>query len=479
MERIDILKEPEIHLKGEQKKVYCLPSNGPVLVKGSAGSGKTLVAIARARYLKNLAQQDMFSRNVRIAFFTYDKSLRDEVATYFNDRQIYVNNIDSWVAGFLSRRNGHRLQEPLTNYQIRRECIRMAKSLTFSNSPNKAIAIKGNDFYFDEIEWIKSRLIETESEYVEMPRSGRGTADRVTKEDRHLLWHLKEVFDAELEKRNLTLFADRISVAIKELERHPLDETDSFSHVIVDEAQDFTLAQLRLISLIANGDASTSKSISLFADVAQTIYESGFSWKDANITVAGSRSFTFNHNYRNTKQIAQAASSLLSHEENKDEIVDMTIPERDGAKPILLTGNAKNVVGSLKVIIDSIPIGETCAIGVCTNKEKDTLVNALGTRFFATDKGKTTQSDQNGRKVIHVRTLQKMKGLQFDNVILWDMTEGRFPSPWDADKDLSKLRKLLYVAMTRACKMLVICAFGKPSPLVSEIAPTLLEVRNV
>ena len=177
MERIDILREPEIHLKGEQKKVYCLPSNGPVLangpvlVKGSAGSGKTLVAIARARYLRNLTQQDMFSRNVRIAFFTYDKSLRDEVVTYFNDPRIYVNNIDSWVAGFLSRRKGHRLQEPLTNYQIRRECIRTAKSLTFSNSPNKAIAIKGNDFYFDEIEWIKSRLVESESEYVEMPRT--------------------------------------------------------------------------------------------------------------------------------------------------------------------------------------------------------------------------------------------------------------------------------------------------------------------
>lgn len=479
MEWQQILHEPELHLKGEQKKVYCLPSNGPVLVKGSAGSGKTLVAIARARYLRNLALQDMFSRNVRIAFFTYDKSLRDEVATYFNDPKIYVNNIDSWVAGFLSRRNGHGLQAALTDYQIRRECIKAAKLATFSNMPSRAIAIKGNDFYFDEIEWIKSRLIETESEYVEMPRSGRGTADRVTKEDRRLLWHLKEVFDAELEKRNLSLFADRISMAIKELEHHPLNEAESFSHVIVDEAQDFTLAQLRLISLIANGDTSTSKSISLFADVAQTIYESGFSWKDANITVAGSRSFTFNHNYRNSKQIAQAASSLLSHEENKDEIVDMTIPERDGAKPILLKGNAKNVLGSLKAIIDSIPTSETCAIGVCTNTEKDALVNALGKRFFATDKGKTTQSNQNGRKVIHVRTLQKMKGLQFDNVILWDMTEGRFPSPWDADKDLSKLRKLLYVAMTRACKMLVICAFGKPSPLVSEIAPTFLEVRNV
>ena len=64
MERNYILSEPEIHLKGEQKKVYRLPSNGPELVKGSAGSGKTLVAIARARYLRNLAQQDMVALRV-------------------------------------------------------------------------------------------------------------------------------------------------------------------------------------------------------------------------------------------------------------------------------------------------------------------------------------------------------------------------------------------------------------------------------
>ncbi len=479
MERYDILREPELHLKGEQKKVYCLPSNGPVLVKGSAGSGKTLVAIARARYLRNLAQQDMFTANLRIAFFTYDKSLRDEIATYFNDSSIYVNNIDSWVARFLSKRYGRRLQEPLTDYQVRRECIRAAKSRTFANVPLRAISGKGNDFYFDEIEWIKSRLIESESEYVEMPRTGRGTADRVTKEDRHFLWNLKEAFDAELKKRNLSLFADRISLAIKEIERHPLDESESFTHVIVDEAQDFTLAQLRLISLIAKGETLTSKSISLFADVAQTIYESGFSWKDANITVAGSRSYIFNRNYRNTRQIAEAAASLLSHEEDKDEIVDMAIPEREGTKPVLIIGAAKEVARELSRLLESVPIKETCAFGVCTNAEKKELVSALGKRFFATDSRTTTLSEQDGRRVIHVRTMQKMKGLQFDNVILWNMTEGHFPSQWDSDKDLSKLRKLLYVAMTRACKKLVICVFGKPSALVNEISSTLLEVRNV
>lgn len=479
MDRQHILQEPELHLKGEQKKVYCLPSNGPVLVKGSAGSGKTLVAIARARYLRNLAKQDMFSPNVRIAFFTYDKSLRNEVATYFNDPDIYVNNIDSWVAKFLSRRIGRRLQEPLTDHRIRRECIQVAKSLTFANLPIRAIATKGNDFYFDEVEWIKSRLIESESQYVEMPRTGRGTADRVTKDDRHLLWKFKELFDAELKRRNLNLFPDRLSLAIKEIERHPLDETESFTHVIVDEAQDFTLAQLRLISLIANGDVSTSKSISLFADAAQTIYESGFSWKDANIAIAGSRSFVFNHNYRNTKQIAEAAASLLSHEEDKDDIVDMAIPERNGAKPVLVIGGAREVGNAIKNIIESIPRGETCVIGVRTNMEKDSLMNALGARYVATDKSITTQSEQGNRKVIHVRTMQKMKGLQFDNVILWDLTEGRFPSQWDVDKDFSKIRKLLYVAMTRACKKLIICAFGAPSPLIAEISPTLLEVRNV
>lgn len=74
----------------------------------------------------------------------------------------------------------------------------------------------------------------------------------MTREDRHLLWKFKEIFDEKLRSLNCNLFADRIILAINELKKKTLVSDELFDHVIVDEAQDFTLAKLRLISLIAH-----------------------------------------------------------------------------------------------------------------------------------------------------------------------------------------------------------------------------------
>lgn len=391
----DILHEPELHLKGKQKEVYKLPFEGNILVKGSAGSGKTLVAIARARHLRNM-YEDAVS-NVRIAFFTYDKSLRDEIRNYLNAPGFCVNNLDSWVNRFLSKRQGNIKTDifDTKEWQFRRDVVDKVKCATFT-SFDKAIAKKPAKFYLDEIEWIKDRMVETEAEYVEMQRRGRGVVDRVTREDRHLMWKFKEKFDEKLRSLNCNLFADRILLAINELKKRPLRSDELFNHVIVDEAQDFTLAKLRLISLIAHGGALESKGISLFADVAQSIYESGFSWKEANIAVAGHRSFTFNNNYRNTKEIAEAASSLILHNEENDDVVEMTIPERNGSKPLLIKGDKFGA--ELKKIIMSIPNDETCVIGVDDKKTQKQLIDVLSERYEAMSRGSSKLSQKDGKK---------------------------------------------------------------------------------
>ncbi|MGN1359183.1 MAG: 3'-5' exonuclease [Kiritimatiellia bacterium] len=71
------------------------------------------------------------------------------------------------------------------------------------------------------------------------------------------------------------------------------------------------------------------------------------------------------------------------------------------------------------------------------------------------------------------------RALQFDHVILWGLCNGTFPGWQDKDTDYSKLRKLLYVAMTRACKTLTLICPGTPSPLIKEIDPNLLVYCNV
>ena len=70
-----------------------------------------------------------------------------------------------------------------------------------------------------------------------------------------------------------------------------------FTHIIVDEAQDLSKAQILVISKIVSDE---TKSISIIADAAQRIYKSGFTWGEVGLNVRGARTIEFKKNYRNT-----------------------------------------------------------------------------------------------------------------------------------------------------------------------------------
>ena len=477
MTKSDVLKRPEEHLKGEQKKVYELKPVGPVLVKGGAGSGKTLVAIARARFLTRYSQ-DLFGSG-RVAFFTYDTSLRDEVASFTTGSGIYVDNIDRWVYHYLK---GHgRPIGSLPGSETRnlfRQCLEKARQEAFSGLSHKAIIEKGCDFYEDEMSWIKGRMIKTEEEYVNTPRTGRGTADRVTTEDRHLFWKFKVAYDRIMCENGLEMFEDLVNAAVEMVQANPPSERDSFTHVVVDEAQDFTLAKLRLISLITRGEPK-NKNITLFADAAQKIYQSGFSWKDANISVQG-RSYEFKRNYRNTRQIAAAACSLLSHEEDKAELTEMELPERSGARPVLMHGAEDKMMDEIVRCVRDDQDHKT-VVAAYGSRELELLKVRLQSKGLCVcDRGATNARLLAGsHPVVYVRSLHKLKGLQFDNVFVWGLGNGQFPPKDDLDKDASRFRMLLYVAMTRACEKLTLCYVSRPAQLVNEIDRALLDEKDV
>lgn len=82
----EIMEHPEGYLCGEQKKVYSIDTAGPIMVRGCAGSGKTLVAIARAKFLDSYAH-GLFG-HAKIGFFTYDTSLREKCLDILKTRRL-------------------------------------------------------------------------------------------------------------------------------------------------------------------------------------------------------------------------------------------------------------------------------------------------------------------------------------------------------------------------------------------------------
>lgn len=81
--RNDMLKK--ITLKGEQKKVLFLPPTNPIQIKGVAGSGKTTVALYRAKHL--LETQNTLFQEAKIVIFTFNKTL----AAYIRAVSPYIN----------------------------------------------------------------------------------------------------------------------------------------------------------------------------------------------------------------------------------------------------------------------------------------------------------------------------------------------------------------------------------------------------
>ena len=103
------------------------------------------------------------------------------------------------------------------------------------------------------------------------------------------------------------------------------------------EAQDLPPIYLQLASkLISNFEES--RSLTLLADPAQSIYYRGISWKEGGINVRGNRTRTLAKNFRNTQQILEAARYILEGCDDlklEDEFIPPSSTHRLGPKPIL------------------------------------------------------------------------------------------------------------------------------------------------
>lgn len=239
-------------------------------------------------------------------------------------------------------------------------------------------------------------------------------------------------------------------------------------HVLVDEAQDLRAADLQIIK------KSAITSFTVAADRAQTIYESDFTWKSIGINIRGSRSRTLDRSLRNTKQIARLVAPLARNDPafDVDDLVSDVDALPDGPIPELWVCSSfakadeavRRAIASAKA---DMPKG-TIAILHPNKKATYAIAKAYGARVLD---AKTPDMITPG---VIASTIHGAKGLEFDTVIVKDISEGVLPAPLKADQASNVLsgdnaRRLLYVACTRAKQRLVIVTGSKPSPLISEL----------
>ncbi len=472
-----------LFLHPEQRAIVDRHYTGPARVRGSAGTGKTVVAIHRAAAL---AQRDSAPSKPTILFTTFIKSL----PPVFNNLYRRLPNavpgavefvhIDS-LANRVCREAG--IAPALDPPSIDRAFDAAWRSVVRSGTPLRTSRLTKH-YVRDEVgKVIKGRGIDSLDEYLAMERTGRRT--RFTSAMRRQTWELREEWDRRLAEAGVIDFPDIVRRA-RDLARKR--STRTYESAIVDEGQDFTLVGLQFVqALVAPASQpDTPNGLFIVGDGAQKIYPGGFSLAQAGIDVRGNSS-VLRANYRNSHEIITAAMACtgsaqvddLGEAYRRGDDDARGISTRKGVKPALVRGG--DFGGQIRYVAEtakrlassaSLDLGD---IGVLAPTKK--LVNQAqgGLQAMGVDCQPLTNFVGASASRVKIGTFKRAKGLEFKVVFLLGLGDDSFPSPkrhWQTPEEYEERRDLetteLFVAMTRARDGLFLLCDDEPCDPVYE-----------
>lgn len=478
MELAAILEEPlerwRVYLHPVQRRLVERDWNGPVRVLGGAGTGKTVVAMHRANYL---AQRICDGPDDRILLTTYTRNLAADIQANLRElctpevlRRIEVVNLDRWVSDFLNRQ-GYPHDIRYFGSDQRLEKL-WAEALTYRSDDLDL----PESFYREEWEYVvQDRAVETLRDYFVADRAGRGVA--LHRATRKTVWRVFEEYRALLAREGLREAPDAMRDARRILANK--GGTLPYQAVIVDEAQDMGSEAFRLIRQLVPFERPND--IFLVGDAHQRIYRHKVVLGRCGVKVVG-RSHRLRINYRTTDELRQFAVAVLK---------DMEVDDLDGGTDSVLgyrslthgepphrcvcTSLAEEVDSMAEFLGDEAGWRSTCVIAR-TQKLLDEYSAALGERGIETYRLSRDGHDDRSVPGVRLATMHRVKGLEFDRVIVAGLNDGIMPLKWAVQSPDVAVREaaehaersLLYVSVTRARRHAMISAHGKPSPYLGE-----------
>ncbi|CAA9890367.1 DNA helicase [Candidatus Methylobacter favarea] len=466
------LEKWRVFLHPLQRKLVFRDWNGPVRVLGGAGTGKTVVAMHRAKWL---AERALTDRETRILFTTYTKNLAIDIEQNLKHicapealRKIEVINLDAWVKRFMDK------QGYPTNFAFDK---RQKKQLWDNALVLKPDALDLPDSFFHE-EWekvIQPQNVNSLENYFKARRLGRGV--QLNRTLKKAVWPVFENYRSGLDDAGLKETEDAYRDALALIQTKSIQLP--YTGIIVDEGQDFGLNAFRLIRQLA---PEQQNDLFIVGDAHQRIYGSKVVLGQCGIKIIG-RSRKLRINYRTTEQIRHWAVSLLNGIafDDLDNGVDEQTGYRSlmsGTEPIIqcfanAQMEAEFIVNSLKELTDQ-GLAKAC-IAVRRHADMERYRLALtesGIPFYQIDQNALDNTAQPG---VRLATVHRVKGLEFDAMYVAGINEGIVPlaildsdDPTIIRERQQRERSLLYVAITRAKGFCSISGFGKLSQFISS-----------
>ncbi|MHB9145738.1 MAG: UvrD-helicase domain-containing protein [Symbiobacteriia bacterium] len=481
-------KRPPVKLTTQQKDCITYPSDQPLLIRGIPGSGKTTVLLERAL---RLASEEPADAEQKVVMLTYNNLLSKyilELAVEAGAHNTQATTFHGWGLHLLECLGLHSRGGVVTDGADGKERTELVKfalntvgkyqaKLTPAPIENFWAKVK---FLGDEFEWIKG-LGKDKDRYMNEPRTGRNTGVQIQKRHREWVWAVYEKYNEMLSNKGRFDFDDVALLLDRNLNRLPHSVRPV--HILVDEAQDLTAMQLKVVGRLP------LSSLTIAADKGQSIYHRNFSWAAVGINIRG-RSRSLERTFRSTKQVIKLANSLQRHDplvvKRDEEFVPAAEPKSEGPKPELyMSPTLKAQVGQVAKWVAarrrSFP-DDTIGVIVPRRDMMEGYTEALrevGINPQILTMETAAEVSSPGVKLV---TFHSAKGLEFDHVAVTSLRDGTVPSrpPQDAsDEDiqehLATERRKVYVAMTRARLDLALFGVGPNyvSPFIEEMDASL------
>ena len=458
-----------IFLHPAQKQMVEKDYGGPTRVSGSAGTGKTIVALHRAVFLSRS------NPDARVLLTTFSTTLAN--ALRIRMRRLISN----------TPRVGERLECIALNeiglrlYEAKNGRTRIASDTDVAKIMKEASAdVPDHKFPLSFLitEWkdvVDAWQLNSWEEYRDAKRLGRKS--RLPEKQRVILWSIFEKVRTKLQAKKLLTCAE---VFTKLTAHFAKSKKLPFDYVVVDEAQDVSIAQLQFLAALGSG---RKNGLFFAGDLGQRIFQQPFSWKSLGVDIRG-RSRTLRINYRTSHQIRMQADRLLGKEITD---VDGNVEERrgivsvfNGPKPAIMVYDSqkKEIDAVAKWIKEQISDVMPHEIGVFVRSEAQlpraqAAIEKSKVPFCILDDKVETESGH-----VSISTMHLAKGLEFravcvmacdDNVV---PLQERIEMAGD-DAELEEVynteRHLLYVACTRARENLLITSGDSPSEFLDDL----------
>ncbi|MFT3801169.1 MAG: AAA family ATPase [Burkholderiaceae bacterium] len=462
------LDQWRVFLHPTQQKLAVGDRSGAVRVLGGAGTGKTVLAMHRAKWLAENRTND----DQKVLLTTFTRNLAGDIEQNLKTlcgartlEKLEIRNLDAWVGQFM---RSHKLEHRIV-YDRKQEGAAQAWQAALAIRETSLDLPK--NFYEDELDHVVlAQGINTRDEYRKARRTGRGGL--LSRANRDAVWPVFEEYRGQLASRKLKCvedayreIADMLLAEAEEREAKVRasestpgadDEASGspYSAIVIDETQDFGPQALRLLrSMIPAGP----NDLFFVGDGHQRIYtRHKAAMSKCGIDIRG-RSRKLYINYRTTDEIRRQAVALLEDVE-VDDLDDGHDENRryrslsHGPAPQIIRVNGLEAAhDKVRRFLTQWGIGQQGAepMSFCvvaqTEKARDALAQQLQSTGTRTTAITAHSAHTSTAQAVHVATMHRAKGLEFDCVAV--VAPKRF---LDSPGTFGNERQLLYVAMTRA-----------------------------